>query len=90
VGGEYRFRFDVVWSNIGYLLDGLGMTLLISLLSLLASIVVGLIVALGRRARTRWISLPAATYCELFRDTPVLVQLFWVYYVRGRRHRAFT
>jgi polar amino acid transport system permease protein len=81
VQSDYRFRFDVVWSNIGYLLDGLGLTLLISLMSLLASIVVGLIVALGRRSRTRWISFPAATYCELFRDTPVLVQLFWVYYV---------
>jgi polar amino acid transport system permease protein len=94
VGGEYRFRFDVVWSNLGYLLDGLGMTLLISLLSLLTSIVVGLIVALGRRARTRWISFPAATYCELFRDTPVLVQLFWVYYVLpiliGVRLSAFS
>jgi polar amino acid transport system permease protein len=78
---DYRFRFDVVWSNIGYLLDGLGLTLLISLMSLLASIVVGMIIALGRRARSRWISFPAATYCELFRDTPVLVQLFWVYYV---------
>ena len=81
MSGDYRFRFDVVWSNLGYLLEGLGLTLLISLLALLASIVVGLIVALGRRSGTRWISFPAATYCELFRDTPVLVQLFWVYYV---------
>jgi len=81
VSGDYRFRFDVVWSNLGYLLEGLGLTLLISLVALLASIVVGLIVALGRRSGTRWISFPAATYCELFRDTPVLVQLFWVYYV---------
>jgi His/Glu/Gln/Arg/opine family amino acid ABC transporter permease subunit len=91
---DYRFRFDIVWTNIGYLLDGLGMTLVISLVSLLASIVVGLIVALGRRSRTRWISFPAATYCELFRDTPVLVQLFWVYYVlpvlTGVRLSAFT
>lgn len=91
---DYRFRFDVVWSNLGYLLDGLGMTLVISLVSLLASIVVGLIVALGRRSRSRWISFPAATYCELFRDTPVLVQLFWVYYVLpvliGVRLSAFT
>jgi len=91
---DYRFRFDIVWSNIGYLLDGLGMTLVISLVSLLASIVVGLIVALGRRSRSRWLSFPAATYCELFRDTPVLVQLFWVYYVLpvliGIRLSAFT
>ena len=91
---DYRFRFDVVWSNIGYLLDGLGMTLVISLVSLLASIVIGLIIALGRRSRSRWLSFPAATYCELFRDTPVLVQLFWVYYVLpvliGVRLSAFT
>lgn len=91
---DYRFRFDIVWSNIGYLLDGLGMTLVISLVSLLASIVVGLIIALCRRSRSRWISFPAATYCELFRDTPVLVQLFWVYYVLpvliGVRLSAFT
>jgi polar amino acid transport system permease protein len=91
---DYRFRFDVVWSNIGYLLDGLGLTLVISLVSLLASIVVGLIIALGRRSRSRWLSFPAATYCELFRDTPVLVQLFWVYYVLpvliGVRLSAFT
>ena len=92
--GEYRFRFDVVWSNLGYLLDGLGLTLLISFVALLASIVVGLVVALGRRSSTRWLSFPAATYCELFRDTPVLVQLFWVYYVLpiliGVRLSAFS
>lgn len=91
---DYRFRFDIVWSNIGYLLDGLGLTLVISLVSLLASIVVGLIIALGRRSRSLWLSFPAATYCELFRDTPVLVQLFWVYYVLpvliGVRLSAFT
>ncbi len=78
---EYRFRFDVVWNNLGYLMDGLWLTLLISLLSLAASIVLGLFVALLRLSKVRGVSFLAASYCELFRDTPVLVQLFWVYYV---------
>jgi polar amino acid transport system permease protein len=78
---DYRFRFDVVTSNLSFLLEGLGMTLLISFLSLVVSVAIGLFIAICRRSSTRWISFPAATYCELFRDTPVLVQLFWVYYV---------
>jgi len=89
-----RFRFDVVTANIGFLMDGLGMTLLISFLALVVSTVIGLLIALCRRSGTRWISFPAATYCELFRDTPVLVQLFWVYYVlpvlTGVRLSAFA
>lgn len=77
----YRFRFDVVWANLPFLLDGLGLTLLISALSLVASAVLGLGVAMLRLSRVRGLGFVAASYCELFRDTPVLVQLFWVYYV---------
>lgn len=78
---EYRFRFDVVWNNLGYLMDGLWLTLLISSISLATSIVLGLFIALLRLSKVRGASFLAASYCELFRDTPVLVQLFWVYYV---------
>jgi polar amino acid transport system permease protein len=77
----YRFRFDVVWNNLGFLLDGLGLTLLISALALAASAVLGLGMALMRLSRARVLSVTAASYSELFRDTPILVQLFWVYYV---------
>jgi polar amino acid transport system permease protein len=90
----YRFRFDVVVNNLGFLLDGLGLTLLISALSLMASAALGLVVALMRLSRVRGLSLVAATYAELFRDTPVLVQLFWAYYVLplllGIRLSAFS
>lgn len=90
----YRFRFDVVWNNLGFLLDGLGLTLLISAIALAASAVLGLGVALMRLSRVRIVSLTAASYSELFRDTPILVQLFWVYYVLpvllGLRLDAFT
>jgi His/Glu/Gln/Arg/opine family amino acid ABC transporter permease subunit len=78
---SYQFRFDAVWNNIGFLLDGLWLTLLISFLSLGISLVVGLIVAVMRLTRARILTFLGAAYVELFRDTPVLVQLFWVYYV---------
>ena len=41
---DYRFRFDVVPSNSRFLMDGLGMTLLISFLALVVSTVIGLLI----------------------------------------------
>ncbi|HEX9324268.1 MAG TPA: amino acid ABC transporter permease [Xanthobacteraceae bacterium] len=77
----YTFRFDAVYNNLPFLLEGLYLTLLISALALAFSMVLGMFVALGRLSKSRLVSFASATYVELFRDTPVLVQLFWVYYV---------
>ena len=91
---DYRFRFDVVTTNIGFLMDGLGMTLLISFLALVVSTVIGCSSRCAADRERAGSASPAATYCELFRDTPVLVQLFWVYYVlpvlTGVRLSAFA
>jgi His/Glu/Gln/Arg/opine family amino acid ABC transporter permease subunit len=78
---EYRFRFDVVWNNWGFIMEGLSLTLLISFLALAISMALGLVVAVLRLSRNRGLGFLAAAYIEIFRDTPVLVQLFWVYYV---------
>jgi len=77
----YTFRFDAVYNNLPFLLEGLYLTLLISALALAFSMALGMFVALGRLSKSRLVSFASATYVELFRDTPVLVQLFWVYYV---------
>ena len=77
----YNFRFDAVYNNLPFLLEGIYLTLFISGLSLVLSMVLGLVVAVGRLSSSRVLSFVSATYVEVFRDTPVLVQLFWVYYV---------
>lgn len=77
----YQFRFDVVWNNMPFLFSGLWLTLTISFLALAMSMVLGLLVAVVRLSRNRAVSFIGATYVEVFRDTPVLVQLFWFYYV---------
>lgn len=78
---NYTFRFDAVYNNLPYLIEGLYLTLLISGLALVFSMVLGVLVALGRLSKWRALSAASATYIEVFRDTPMLVQLFWVYYV---------
>lgn len=91
---QYKFRFDVVWNNFDFLLEGMWMTLLISFLALVISMVLGLFVAVLRLSKIRGMPFLAAAYIEIFRDTPVLVQLFWVYYVLpillGIQISAFT
>jgi polar amino acid transport system permease protein len=77
----YQFRFDVVWNNMPFLFEGLWLTLTISFLALAISMVLGLLVAVVRLSKNRGVSFIGATYVEIFRDTPVLVQLFWIYYV---------
>jgi polar amino acid transport system permease protein len=77
----YHFRWDVVWSNLPFLLSGLGMTLLISGLTLVLSIILGLVIAVLNLSRFLALRLLATTFGEIIRNTPILVQLLWVYYV---------
>nr|WP_262983125.1 putative sulfate exporter family transporter [Paracoccus mutanolyticus] len=45
-----------------------------------AALLAGLVLSLGRISQMRWVNLIASAYIELFRNTPVLVQLIWFYY----------
>lgn len=77
----YQFRWDIVWHNLPFLLSGLRMTLVISAVSLALSIVLGLVIAVMDLSRFWLPRLIATGFGELIRNTPILVQLLWVYYV---------
>ncbi len=65
----------------GLLLKGLGVTLRISGLSLLCAAAVGMIIAVLRLSRSFTGNLIAQIYLEGIRNTPLLIQLFFVYFV---------
>ncbi len=77
---SYTFRFEVVRDNLGFLLWGIKATLLVTAAALAVGVVLGLIVALGRMSKRASLRAVAVAYIELFRNTPALVQLIWVYY----------
>lgn len=67
--------------HVGPLLKGLGITLQISALSLILSLLIGLTTALFRLSGSpvaRWL---ASVYLELIRNTPLLIQIFIIYFV---------
>jgi polar amino acid transport system permease protein len=78
---RYVWRFDVVVENLPHLLGGVWLTCFLTLLCMLLGLVVGLAVALGRLSRWRPIRAAAFAYTEVFRTTPLLVQIVWVFYV---------
>ena len=68
-------------SILPIILIGLTVTLKAAAAGFAIALVLGLVFALLRRSRVRMISWPTALVVEFLRDTPLLVQLFFLYYV---------
>ena len=75
-----RWDFTSVFANTDALLAGAAGTLRIFAICLVLGLSLGLVVGLGRYARTKWLYLPATAFVEFFRNTPVLVQILWFYF----------
>jgi polar amino acid transport system permease protein len=76
----YTWHFEVIWEYQSVFYRAAVVTLEVTLGSLVIGLSLGLtlgIMRLSRHAALRW---PAVFYIELFRSTPVLVQLVWIYY----------
>lgn len=65
------------------LIDGLLVTLKISALSLIATLIIGLITALLRQSNSIVGRILSRSYIELIRNTPLLVQIYLLYFVFG-------
>jgi len=70
--------FDL--NQLGLFLEAAGVTLQVSLLAFLLAVPLGLGLALARVYGGRPVAVAARVYIELFRGTPVLLQLFVLYY----------
>ncbi|GFK93236.1 L-cystine transport system permease protein YecS [Fundidesulfovibrio magnetotacticus] len=74
-----RFLRDC-WRFLPSLLSGAGMTLLLVFCTMLISPLGGLVIALGRLSSYRALRAPCWFVIWLFRGTPLLLQLFFIYY----------
>jgi len=55
-------------------------TVFITITGTAIAMCIGLVLAIMRRARAKWISLPAEAFVEFVRATPLLVQLYFLYF----------
>ncbi|KPI16427.1 ectoine/hydroxyectoine ABC transporter, permease protein EhuD [Actinobacteria bacterium OK074] len=76
-----KWDWNAVHDFMPYFWDGLKVTLEILLFGSLISFVLGLVWALLMRTPTRWVRWPVGVVTEFVRNTPLLVQLFFLFYV---------
>ncbi|ANN61899.1 ABC transporter permease (plasmid) [Mesorhizobium loti NZP2037] len=73
-------NYDLLSTYGPKMLWGLVVTLQLVLTSAFAGFLLALPLALARNSNSRWLSWPARFYISFFRGTPLLAQLFLVYY----------
>ena len=78
MGYEWDFDLTLKYSNV--LFEGFLGTLKVGIVSLILGAIGGLLLALMRMSRFYFFSWPSIAVIEFFRTTPLLIQLFWVYF----------
>ena len=76
----YKWDFGLVTSYLHLWYKGFGVTLAYSAGTVLGGLIIGVILGMLLLSRRKWITLPIHLYVELFRCTPLLVQIVWFYY----------
>ena len=87
------FDWSFVSENADELLAGLQRTLLVSAIAIVLSFLIGVVLGAARAHRVPVVSQLAAVYVEVIRNTPILVQIFFLFFglpQLGIRLEAFT
>lgn len=71
---------DVIKDSMPLLLEGAWFTVQITIISVAIGCVIGLFFGLARLSRNRLVSFLAVSYIDFFRGTPLLVQIFLIYF----------
>ncbi|MCX4759781.1 amino acid ABC transporter permease [Streptomyces sp. NBC_01275] len=72
--------WSVIWSNRQLFTDGLWATVLLSLAAIATGTLTGLLVAAVRTSRVPVLAQLARIYLEVFRGTPLLIQMLFLYF----------
>ncbi len=76
------FDVDVIVRSLGYLFGtGMVFTLKLTVLAMAGGIVLGTMLAMMRLSGNRLVSLPAAAYVNLVRSVPLVLVIFWFYFL---------
>ena len=78
MGYEWSFGFLLRYANL--FLVGIGVTLSYTVGTVLLGLMIGLVLGLARLSRSRLVNAPLVAFIEVFRCTPLLVQIIWFYY----------
>jgi len=76
----YSLQFRDVFAAWEFMLDGLVLTLELSLVTMVSGLIIGMAGAAGRVYGPSWLRTTIAVYVEVIRNTPLIVQLFLIFF----------
>lgn len=77
---NYQFDFSVILANADELLYGCLATLGLSIAGMVLALLMAILAVVGLRLRPRWFGVPVGAFVELVRNTPFLIQIFFIYF----------
>ncbi len=77
---SYHFQFHEIWAARGEFAVGALLTLELSIISTLVSLLFAIVGAYGRMYGPKWLRAIIIAYIEVIRNTPFLVQIFFIYF----------
>lgn len=78
------YDWSVVWDHRWEFVGGVGVTILLAVITMAISIPLGIGVMLLRQCGIKVIEMAATVFVELFRNVPLLMLVFWAYYAIPR------
>ncbi len=89
----YQFSFPFIWAQLPFLLEGIKLTLIVSAIGIVGGSAVGVVGGAITAGRIPILRRFVIGYVEAFRNTPLLVQIFFLYFALpdiGIKLDAFT
>lgn len=78
--GDLTWDWEFAWSLVPDMLNALSVTAMVTVLGFGLAVSLGFLLALARRSRSKLISWPTALVIEFVRSTPLLVQLYFLFF----------
>lgn len=71
----------VIVDNLPYMMKGLRLTFILAFVSMFGSLIGGTVLAILRMSPYRWLRWPAAVYIDIVRSIPMIMFIFWVFFL---------
>ena len=76
-----QFDTNVILENLHFLIEGMQLTLLLTIAAICGGLVLGTLLALARLSGFWVLSLVSSTYVNFFRSMPLILVIFWFYFL---------
>jgi len=82
--------FGIVERSLPYLWSGFKYTVQLTAIAALGGLVFGTLLAMARLASRKWLALPASGYVNLMRSIPLVLVIFWFFFLMPQMLQALT